>query len=326
MFKLSFIKRSIHSLNFDNKISLGYGDLNPINKEVKHSSVVLAKGNEYQNSYNSKSSSSYYGERRVPSPHPFQRNRYRAVYSNNMNSQLPNNQISIDRTHPPVSYNRIFRGNTYPLIPSQYSQEYYNQRYSSGSYVQTPHSELSDRSMYFGCGNNGNMVVMSQPVRSSYSTMPEVPATPVYSKNTSPETMSPLFSSERSISIQKTPAASNLTVPRLNEYDTRYSYESNNTNHSTVNTTDYDASTIDINVRRRQIEYGYQRRLIEEGIDSSVGQYRTEEFDIPKKGFTGKLKLGFKYLDNKLYNVESKLDSIYVKYHDVSKRHLFWTI
>jgi len=51
-------------------------------------------------------------------------------------------------------------------------------------------------------------------------------------------------------------------------------------------------------------------------------QYKQHEMEVsPKnKKFIGKVKLGFKYLDTKLNHVENKLDSIYVKYHDISKR------
>jgi hypothetical protein len=50
--------------------------------------------------------------------------------------------------------------------------------------------------------------------------------------------------------------------------------------------------------------------------------YKQQEMEVnPKnKKFLGKVKLGFKYLDTKFSRVDSKLDSIYVKYHDISKR------
>ncbi len=57
-------------------------------------------------------------------------------------------------------------------------------------------------------------------------------------------------------------------------------------------------------------------------------QYKQHEMEVsPKnKKFIGKVKLGFKYLDTKLNHVENKLDSIYVKYHDISKRKFVWTV
>jgi hypothetical protein len=37
---------------------------------------------------------------------------------------------------------------------------------------------------------------------------------------------------------------------------------------------------------------------------------------VPKDGILGKVKLGFKYLDRKMHNV----DTVYVTYRDKSKR------
>jgi len=51
-----------------------------------------------------------------------------------------------------------------------------------------------------------------------------------------------------------------------------------------------------------------------------------EEVNIAKKGVLGKVKLGFKYLDSKIHKSQSKLDSIYVKYNDISKRKFIWTV
>jgi hypothetical protein len=47
------------------------------------------------------------------------------------------------------------------------------------------------------------------------------------------------------------------------------------------------------------------------------------EVDISKNGVSGKLKLGFKYTGSKFSDYLSKLESIYIKYHDVSKRHFY---
>jgi hypothetical protein len=57
-------------------------------------------------------------------------------------------------------------------------------------------------------------------------------------------------------------------------------------------------------------------------------EYKLHEMEVSSKNknFLGKLKLGFKYLDTKFSRVESKLDSIYVKYHDISKRKFVWTV
>ena len=48
----------------------------------------------------------------------------------------------------------------------------------------------------------------------------------------------------------------------------------------------------------------------------------SEEVIVPKKGLMGKLKLGFKYLDAKMHNV----DTVYVIFRDKSKRKFIWTL
>jgi hypothetical protein len=44
--------------------------------------------------------------------------------------------------------------------------------------------------------------------------------------------------------------------------------------------------------------------------------YSSKEVIVPKKGIFGKVKLGFKYLDDKMHN----LDTVYVTFRDKSKR------
>lgn len=51
-----------------------------------------------------------------------------------------------------------------------------------------------------------------------------------------------------------------------------------------------------------------------------------QEIDIKKPGLRGKVKLGFKTLGNKFSNGISKIESAYVHYETVSKRHIIWTL
>lgn len=57
-----------------------------------------------------------------------------------------------------------------------------------------------------------------------------------------------------------------------------------------------------------------------------VFNYSCKEVVVPKKGMFDSIKLGFKFLDSKLDSFESKLESVYIKYHDKGKRKFFWTI
>lgn len=66
---------------------------------------------------------------------------------------------------------------------------------------------------------------------------------------------------------------------------------------------------------------------VKEKIQAEVhGGYSSKEVVVPKEGLLDKVKLGFKYLDSKKYPLESKLDSIYIKFKESSKRKFYWTI
>ena len=48
--------------------------------------------------------------------------------------------------------------------------------------------------------------------------------------------------------------------------------------------------------------------------------YSSKEVVVEKKGLLGKIKLGFNYIESKLEKSGAKMESIYIKYHDLSKR------
>lgn len=50
--------------------------------------------------------------------------------------------------------------------------------------------------------------------------------------------------------------------------------------------------------------------------------YSSKEVVVPKKGLLGKVKLGFKYLDDKMNNI----DTVYVSFRDKKKRKFVWTL
>jgi len=51
----------------------------------------------------------------------------------------------------------------------------------------------------------------------------------------------------------------------------------------------------------------------------TVNSYYNEEVTLPKKGWLGKIRVGFNYIG-------PKVNSVYIKYHDISKRKFYWNI
>ena len=67
-------------------------------------------------------------------------------------------------------------------------------------------------------------------------------------------------------------------------------------------------------------EFARRRELITNAIEAQTGGVlSSKEVVIGKKGFFGKIKLGFESLD-------SNLKSIYVKYDSIGRRKLLWTL
>jgi len=139
----------------------------------------------------------------------------------------------------------------------------------------------------------------------------------------------------------------NNTKTDLFSEGNRSSFESgytNDTNHATVSYTDInkphlnvnlngyrkdadlrlfkprEISDVDINYRKEKIIQNVQQKA-----PDTLLEY-THEIIVPKEGLLDKLKLGFKYSGSKFNNSKSKLESIYIKYYDVSRRHFYWTI
>jgi len=51
----------------------------------------------------------------------------------------------------------------------------------------------------------------------------------------------------------------------------------------------------------------------------AVDGYYSEEVILSKEGIRGKIKVGFSYIG-------PKINSVYIKYHDISKRKFYWNI
>lgn len=100
-----------------------------------------------------------------------------------------------------------------------------------------------------------------------------------------------------------------------------YSDFSNETNHATIGTRpDYSEQNIkDYENYMRMLEQHTNNQLvIHQPEPISHFDVSTEEFTLGRGLVKGKFFIGFKYLD--------KLDSVYVKYHDIAKRKFYWQI
>lgn len=86
---------------------------------------------------------------------------------------------------------------------------------------------------------------------------------------------------------------------------------------------DSKVSDINLNIRQHQVNNAVQRQFI--GMSNN---YTVDEVPLPidNKSLKGKLKVGYKFWGSELQRSFGKLDSIYVHYHDIAKRHFFWTI
>jgi hypothetical protein len=138
---------------------------------------------------------------------------------------------------------------------------------------------------------------------------------------------------------------SSQTITSLNTsniYDTGNFYRTslisdytNETNHALLGPTDPNIPYIDYRldgIRRNDdiqlfqyrsigdIDLDYRRERIMGNVDEEIFLYES------KKGLFNKVKLGWKYLDSKVISSISKVDSMYIKYYDVSRRHFYWSI
>jgi len=146
----------------------------------------------------------------------------------------------------------------------------------------------------------------------------------------------------KNLSNLQRPVINNLTTNKEFSRSSLESNYTNDTNHATVSYTDINKPHLNVNLNGyrkdadlrlfepRQIsdvDINYRKEKIIQNVHqkASVLEY-THEIVVPKEGMLDKLKLGFKYTGSKFSNSKSKLESIYIKYYDVSRRHFYWTI
>lgn len=94
-------------------------------------------------------------------------------------------------------------------------------------------------------------------------------------------------------------------------------------NSSTLAQRGGDSSVGSLNVHNRWNADDYPN--VYDNLGNTQSHLYTE-YVIPKEGTFDRIKLGLKHLNSKVGSFESKVDSIYVKYHDIGKRKFFWTI
>jgi hypothetical protein len=69
-----------------------------------------------------------------------------------------------------------------------------------------------------------------------------------------------------------------------------------------------------------------RRALTEKEVAPISNDIIPKELEVNTKGLMGKLKLAFKFVDKKINNTVSNMDSIVIKYHDSTKRKFVWVI
>src|SRR6267378_3682104 len=143
----------------------------------------------------------------------------------------------------------------------------------------------------------------------------------------------------KNLSNLQRPVINNLTTNKEFSRSSLESNYTNDTNHATVSYTDINKPHLNVNLNGyrkdadlrlfepRQIsdvDINYRKEKIIQNVHqkASVLEY-THEIVVPKEGMLDKLKLGFKYTGSKFSNSKSKLESIYIKYYDVSRRHFY---
>ena len=130
------------------------------------------------------------------------------------------------------------------------------------------------------------------------------------------------------VSSYAEPTAS-VTYPTLpNNYELPDA-ESSNTNYNgniaLINNPRPRQTYVDSN----DINWSGLRSRVQNNVTAELRGYSSKEvvipkseIVIPKQGLLGRLKLGFKYLDEKMHNI----DTVYVSFRDKSKRKFVWTL
>ena len=265
------------------------------------------------------------------------------LFHNGKESKV-NKDLNVNKSYDNTSF--FARSKGFTQIPQSNKDRFSNKSIKNGSYLNNSVSKINNtktdlsegsRSFIISSFDNDNILI---------------------SPKTNPAAIDP---GHRKLCIYQKPGI-NKPIPyysgnpyKENNYNiysegqefSRSSLESNytnDTNHATISYTDInkpylnvnlngyrkdadlrlfkprEISDVDINYRKEKIIQNVQQKA-----PDTLLEY-THEIIVPKEGLLDKLKLGFKYSGSKFNNSKSKLESIYIKYYDVSRHHFYWTI
>lgn len=105
--------------------------------------------------------------------------------------------------------------------------------------------------------------------------------------------------------------SSHLPILPPNQDIVRISSYTNETNHATVGSKS-----------NTPVNWGDRRDLVRNNIQQVLIDFSEKEVVLSTPTSKGKFRLGFKLIDNNL----DKIEQVYVKYHDISKRKLYWKL
>jgi hypothetical protein len=242
------------------------------------------------------------------------------LFHNGMGSKI-NKDLNVNKSYDSTSFYARSKGFT--QIPQSNKDRFLNKSIKNGGYLNNSDSEVNNtktdlsegsRSFIISSYDNDNILISPK-------------TNPYYLGNPYKENNYNIYPGGQEFS--RSSLESNFT---------------NDTNHATINYTDInkpylnvnlngyrkdadlrlfvprEISDVDINYRKEKII----QNTLQKAPDTLL-EY-THEIVVPKEGLLDKLKLGFKYSGSKFNNSKSKLESIYIKYYDVSRRHFYWTI
>ena len=257
--------------------------------DTRNSNASIYIGNE-QNHYSYERSyniNSYYN--RVA-----QQNSYQVKYSSV-------NRIPHPSHYPPEQYNYESVGYNDEYVDHNTSQNY-NTTHSD---TQRDYSyQEEDSSRFFRIDT-----IEQDGVDRSFYTPINQPNAPRMSNNTTPRTMTPLFGSTEQLGQNSN---------RVSEASSAYT---NDTTHATIGP----------NRSESYINWPARGHNLFRAMEVEA-QFLKKEIPIPSSQVKGEVSLGVRYIDQKSgfsfesTDKKSNIQSLYVKYHDLTKRKFFWNI
>ena len=153
-----------------------------------------------------------------------------------------------------------------------------------------------------------------------------------------PTTNKPVHLSSSTLETKPSSSVNSLFTPIFNGNNEFYNHRNQSSanssdskawsNTAVAGITDPNSDHVNLETRKKLIKRNISEEIAQRSRNADClkevsPNITTNEIDINKKGLRGKAKLGFNFVET---NLGSKVKSIYIKYHDVSKRHFYWTI